>query len=170
MCRRPCGCSSHARMRGKGKAPAARATGPRCRGGYPVFACPIDRRLRLCARVGTQHLLVVVRRRSCVVASAWSSAALLPAAVLCERARCARRAGWRARAWCCPVAAAAIGCTKKKKSRWSVGCEYDMRYPDTGRWQGPCLEDGEVEKRMRSAGATRPHHHTHVTWRTADAT
>jgi hypothetical protein len=34
------------------------------RGGYQVFTCPIDRRLRLCARVGTQHLFVVVRRRS----------------------------------------------------------------------------------------------------------
>ena len=63
MWRRPCGCSSHARMGGRGKSPA-RATGPRCRGGYQVFTCPIDRRLRLCARVGTQHLFVVVRRRS----------------------------------------------------------------------------------------------------------
>ena len=52
-------------MGGRGKAPA-RATGPRCRGGYQVFTCPIDRRLRLCARVGTQHLFVVVRRRSLV--------------------------------------------------------------------------------------------------------
>ena len=59
---------SHGRKR---KAPA-RATGPRCRGDDPVFACPIDRRLRLCARVGTQHLFVVVRRRSCVVSGAWS--------------------------------------------------------------------------------------------------
>ena len=109
MCRRPWGCSSHARMGGKGK-PPARATGPRCRGEYQVFACPIDRRLRrLCARrVGMQHFFfVVVRRRSCVVSGAWSSAALLPAAVLCERVRCAWRAGWRARARCCPVAAAA---------------------------------------------------------------
>ena len=88
------------------KAPA-RATGPRCRGDSPVLACPIDRRLRLCARVGTQHLFVVVRRRSCVVSGAWRSAALLPAAVLCVCARCVRRAGRRARAWCCPVAAAA---------------------------------------------------------------
>ena len=31
--------------------PPARATGPRCRGGNQVFACPIDRRLRLCACV-----------------------------------------------------------------------------------------------------------------------
>ena len=78
-------------MGGKGKAPA-RATGPRCRGGYQVFTCPIDRRLRLCALVDTQHLFVVVRRRSCVVSGAGSSAALLPAAVvLCERARCVRR-------------------------------------------------------------------------------
>ena len=98
--------SSHARMGGK-RRPPARATGPRCRGEHQVFACPIDRRLRLCARVGTQHRFVVVRRRSCVVSGAWSSAALLPAAVLCERVRCARRAGWRARARCCPVAAAA---------------------------------------------------------------
>ena len=38
---------------------------PRCRGGRPVLSYyPIDRRLRRCARVGTQHLFVVVRRRS----------------------------------------------------------------------------------------------------------
>ena len=37
---------------------------PRCRGDHPVLPYPIDRRLRLCARVGTQHLFVVVRRRS----------------------------------------------------------------------------------------------------------
>ena len=95
------------RSHGRKKAAPARATGPRCRGGRPVFACPIDRRLRLCAHVGTQHLFVVVRRRSCVVSGAWSPAALLLAVVLCERARCARRAGRRARARCCPVAAAA---------------------------------------------------------------
>ena len=52
------------RSHGRKKEAPARATGPRCRGGYQVFACPIDRRLRLCARVGTQHLFVVVRRRS----------------------------------------------------------------------------------------------------------
>ena len=34
----------------------------------PVLPYPIDRRLRLCALVGTQHFfLVVVRRRSCMV-------------------------------------------------------------------------------------------------------
>ena len=32
---------------------------PRCRGGRPVSPYPIDRRLRLCARVGTQHLFSV---------------------------------------------------------------------------------------------------------------
>ena len=54
-------------------------------------------RLRLCARVGvgTQHLFVVVRRRSCSVFGVWGPAALLLAAVLCERVLCARRAGWR---------------------------------------------------------------------------
>ena len=105
-------------MGGKRKAPA-RATGPRCRGGYPVFAFPIDRRLRLRACAGTQHLFVVVRRRSCVVSGAWSSAALLPAAVLCERARCARGARRRARAWCCPVAAAvaAVACALRRSRR-----------------------------------------------------
>ena len=103
MCRRPCGCSSNARMGGKGR-PPARATGPRCRGDAPVFAFPIDRRLRLCAHVGTQHLFVVVRRRSCVVSGAWTPVALLASVVLCERARCAQRSGRRARARCCPVA------------------------------------------------------------------
>ena len=94
------------RSHGRKREGPARATGPRCRGGHPVFAFPIDRRLRLCACAGTQHLLVVVRRRSCVVSGAWSLAALLPVAVLFERARCARRAGRRARAcvvvraWC----------------------------------------------------------------------
>ena len=37
-----------------------------------------------------------------------SSAALLPAAVLCGRVRRARRAGWRARARCCSVASVAV--------------------------------------------------------------
>ena len=112
-------------MGGRRKAPA-RATGPRCRGVYQVFACPIDRRLRLCARVGTQHLFVVVRRRSCVVSGAWSSAALLPAAVLCERARCAWRARRRGRAWCCSVAAAAAAAAcvlrlSRRRARMSWG-------------------------------------------------
>ena len=40
---------------------------PRCRGGRPVSPYPIDRRLRLCALVGAQHLFVVVRRLSLVV-------------------------------------------------------------------------------------------------------
>ena len=56
-------------MGGRGRTPA-RATGPRCRGGHQVFACPIDRRLRLCTRVGTQHLFVVACRRSCVLPDA----------------------------------------------------------------------------------------------------
>ena len=47
---------------------------PRCRGDSPVSPYPIDRRLRLCARVGTQHLFVVVRRRSCVVSGVGSAA------------------------------------------------------------------------------------------------
>ena len=56
--------------------------GARARNGAPLpgrlstkfSACPVDRRLRLCARVGTQHLFVVVRRRSCVVC--WGLVAL----------------------------------------------------------------------------------------------
>ena len=56
------------------KMEATRArNGARCRGDYQVFACPIDRRLRLCARVGTQHLFVVARLRSCVVSDASAS-------------------------------------------------------------------------------------------------
>ena len=121
MCRRPCGYSSHARMGGRGK-PPARATGPRCRGDTPVFTCPIDRRLRLCARVGTQHRFV-----SCVVVRAWrlafwSSAGLLLAAVRCERARRARCAGRRARAWCCPVAAAAAAAVCALWLAWRRKC------------------------------------------------
>ena len=67
MCQRPCGCLSHARM-GGGRRRPVRATGPRYRGDGPVLTCPIDRRLRLCVHVhvDTQHLFVVVRRRSCV--------------------------------------------------------------------------------------------------------
>ena len=113
-------------MGGKRK-PPARATGARCRGDTPVFAFPIDRRLRLCARMGTQQLFVVGRRRLCVVSGAWRSAALLPAAVLCERARCVRRAGRRARAWCCSVAvaAAAAACAlrlsrRRARASWKV--------------------------------------------------
>ena len=96
---------SHGRK--KEGARARNERGPVAGASTKFSACPIDRRLRLCARVGTQHLFVVVRHRSCVVAGAWSSAALLLAVVLCERVRCARRAGWRVRARCCPVAAAA---------------------------------------------------------------
>ena len=56
-------------MGGRRRTPA-RATGPRCRGVHQVFTCPIDRRLRLCTRVGTQHLFVVACRRSCVLPDA----------------------------------------------------------------------------------------------------
>ena len=84
-------------MGGGGKRPSS-ATGPRCRGGTPVLAYPIDRRLRLCARVGTQHLFVVVRRRSCVVSGAWRSAALLPARYYaCARGACGVQGGVLAR-------------------------------------------------------------------------
>ena len=71
-----------------------------------------------CARVGTQHLFR--RRASSFVRVVWcpSSAALLPAAVLCERARCAWRAGRvacraacsRVALPCCPVACGGCGC------------------------------------------------------------
>ena len=64
---RPCGGVSHARMGGTSRP-------PRCRGGRQVLPYPIDRRLRLCARVGTQHLFAVVRRRSCVVSGGGGAA------------------------------------------------------------------------------------------------
>ena len=87
---------------------------------YQVFACPIDRRLRLCSREGTQHLFVVVRRRCLAF---WGSAVPLLAAVLCKCVRCARRAGRRARARCrrCPVAvaAAAAVCALRLSLRWA---------------------------------------------------
>ena len=49
---------------------------PRCRSERPVLPYPIDRRrlLRLCALVGTQHLFVVMRRRSCVVSGVGGAA------------------------------------------------------------------------------------------------
>ena len=47
----------------KGRRPRAQR-GPVAGASAKFSACPIDRRLRLCARVGTQHLFVVVRRRS----------------------------------------------------------------------------------------------------------
>ena len=40
----------------------------------PSLPYPIDRRLQLCALVGTQHLFVVVRRRSCVVSGVGGAA------------------------------------------------------------------------------------------------
>ena len=58
---------SHARMRGTRR-------GGRCWGDRPVLPYPIDRRSRLCARVGTQHLFVVVRRRSSVVSGVGGAA------------------------------------------------------------------------------------------------
>ena len=96
-------------MGGRRKRPA-RATGPRCRGDTQVFACPIDRRLRLCSREGTQHLFVVVRRRSCVAsgvlkfggaaagggaaqaravcAACWAACARVAPPLLCSSGRC----------------------------------------------------------------------------------
>ena len=68
-----------------------------------------------------------------VVVRAWclmpqSSAALLPVAVLCERARCARRAGWRARARCCSVAAAAAAAARVLRlSRWRARVAWRVR-------------------------------------------
>ena len=95
---------------GGGRKGPARATGPRCRGGTQVFACPIDRRLRLCSREGTQHLFVVVRRRSCVAsgvlkfggaaagggasqaravcAACWAACARVVVPLLCSCGRC----------------------------------------------------------------------------------
>ena len=47
---------------------------PRFRGGGPVLPYPIDRHLRLCARVGPQHFFVVVRHASSfVVRGVWRS-------------------------------------------------------------------------------------------------
>ena len=66
------------------------------------------------------HAASFRRRASSFVRGAWSSAALLPAAVPCERARCARRAGRRACARCCSVAAAAaavVACCALRLSR-----------------------------------------------------
>ena len=54
------------------------------------------------------HAASFRRRASSFVRGAWSSAALCLAAVPCVCARCVRRAGWRARAWCCLVVAAAV--------------------------------------------------------------
>ena len=63
------------RSHGRKKEATRARNGAPLPGRHQVFACPIDRRLRLCARVGTQHLFVVVRRRSCVLSGACSSAA-----------------------------------------------------------------------------------------------
>ena len=93
-------------MGGERRTPA-RATGPRCRGGRPVLACPIDRRLRLCAHVGTQHLFVVARRCSCAAPgvrrrfSFGGGARRLCAVRAARRAACSRaeaQAGAQARA------------------------------------------------------------------------
>ena len=120
----------------KGSGPRAQR-GPVAGATTKFSACPIDRRLRLCARVGTQHLFVVARRRSCVLSGAWSSAALLPAAVLCERARCAWRAGWRARARCCCVAvtAAAAACALRLARRRRARVAWRVR---VRRLRGAC--------------------------------
>ena len=68
----------------------------------------------------------VVVRAWCLVPQ--SSAALPPAAVLCERARRARRAGWRARARCCSVAAAAAAAAcVLRLSRWRARVAWRVR-------------------------------------------
>ena len=64
---RLCGGVNHARMRRTRRQ-------PRCRGGGPVSPYSIDRRLRLCVRLGTQHLFVVMRRRPCVVSGVGGAA------------------------------------------------------------------------------------------------
>ena len=83
---RLCGGVNHARMRRTRRQ-------PRCRGGGPVSPYSIDRRLRLCVRLGTQQHL----SSSCVVVRAWClvfrclvSTALLLAAARGGRARCVR--------------------------------------------------------------------------------
>ena len=58
------------RSHGRKKDATRARNGAPLQGGRPVSTCPINRRLRLCARVGTQHLFVVSCRRSCVVSDA----------------------------------------------------------------------------------------------------
>ena len=78
---------------------------------------PIDRRLRLCARV---HSASFRRRVSSFVRGVLEPVALLLAAVLGERARCVRLAVRRACAWCCPVAAAYAAVRVRCDSRGAV--------------------------------------------------
>ena len=95
-------------------------------GRHPVFACPIDRRLRLCARVGTQHLFVVACRRSCVVPDASGA-----------RRRCFRRrrygargaaaCRWRARAVLPVAAGAAAAACVLRLSRWRARVAWRVR-------------------------------------------
>ena len=108
-------------MGGKGKSPA-RATGPRCRGGYQVFACPIDRRLRLCSREGTQHLFVVVRRRP--VCKAPPRGSRVP---VCKAARGGHRqacvCGWPARVQA-PRAGGTGACVQGRSRRPQAGAAW----------------------------------------------
>ena len=137
--RRPCGCSSHARMGGKGRRPA-RATGPRCRG---------DTQFSLAPSIGVFGFVPVWARSifssSRVVVRAWclmprSSAALL-------RRRCyASARGVRGVQGGVRARGAALW-PRLLLRRWRVCCDCH----GGGRaWRGGCAHGGCV---VRALGA-----------------
>ena len=84
---------------------------PHCRGGRPVSPYPADRRLRLCALiVGTQHLFVVVRRRSLSGPCVQAPRAGGTSARVQGRLRCHRQACVVGRPVCKPPAERGHGC------------------------------------------------------------
>ena len=127
-------------MGGK-RRPPARATGPRCRGGHQVFACPIDRRLRLCVRVGTQHIF----SSSCVVVRAWC---LVPGA----RRRCFWRRCYASACGVRGVQGGVLACGAALWLRLLLRRRvYYNSHDDGCAWRGGCARSGCV---ARALGAT----------------
>ena len=115
---------------------------PRCRGGHPVSPYPIDRRLRLRARVGTQHLFVVVHRRSCVVSGV--------------RRRCYRRRCWASE---CGACGAQCGVLARAAVLWlRLLLRRRVRRDSRGAWRAcsaTCVRGGCVRARAGCDGGGR---------------
>ena len=139
MWRRPCGCSSHARMGGRWKRPA-RATGPRCRGGYQVFCLP--HRSASSALCPCGHAASFRRRASSFMRGVWC---------LGVRRRCFR---WRCYASARGVRGVQGGVLVRGAALWlwlllrrRVCCD---SHGDGHAWRGGCARGGCV---VRALGA-----------------
>ena len=114
-------------------------------GGHPVAGAAarsaVPHRSASPALCPCGHAAAFRRRASSFVRGVWSSAALLPAAVLCERAWCVRRTVRRACACCCPSARSKLaasghsGCFGRSEMGGSAFCsrEWTAEWPQPAR-------------------------------------